>query len=69
MTNYFGSSEGVARYVADQLPHLKPDSPWTMTITAGKFGVYCVRTTTAELLADTDENSEEVKSLELRHDI
>jgi hypothetical protein len=42
MIRYFSNSKDAAAYVADQLPHLKPDSQWTMTITRTKSEVLCV---------------------------
>lgn len=59
---FFSSREAVAQYVADQLPYLGPGSQWTMTITAGKYEDFCVRSTTGELSGVTEENLAEFVS-------
>lgn len=62
MMPFFANKGAVAQYVADQLLYLGHGSQWTMTITAGKYEDFCVRTTTGESLDVTEESLAEFVS-------
>jgi hypothetical protein len=59
----------VAVSVVVQLQTLPLTSPWTMTITQARSGVYSVRTVIEESSEDTDVRSGELKFSDEHHNI
>jgi hypothetical protein len=55
MTNYSADKTTVVRYVENQLTNSEHDLPWTMTITPGKSGAYCVTIAIDESSDDTEQ--------------
>lgn len=61
-TKFYGTKKDAVQFVANQLPLLKLNLPWTMTISRGMSEDCFVIIVTDELLDDIEKNSEQICS-------